>query len=316
MIDVGRVLAWPLVALVALVVLRKPVGAMLSDVGKRATKLSLFQFAVELATVPELAPQWNVPNAGDVRQLTRADVFDSYTTTLFQQLAIAGASDYITVDLGAGDQWLTSRLYIFVVMLRRLRGLRCVVFTATVRDVRGAFIGWAEATEARWMLAMLYPWFESALAHALAAVNPAVMSLNGGMQFYEANNVVKEFLHNIQANDQGMAGLGSGAQPGAPPPAGVPGPPEWIRLPLAQGEVQVWEHAAWITPTLMDGLIGPNDADAAFVDSPDTGADARAKAIARRSGPFVALVNPAGRFKALVDRQALLESMAATYAES
>ncbi len=39
--------------------------------------------------------------------------------------------DYIVVDLEVGKKWLTSRLFIFTLLLKRLRGLRCVVFLGT-----------------------------------------------------------------------------------------------------------------------------------------------------------------------------------------
>src|SRR5438309_7526446 len=317
MIDVTRVLVWPLVALMALIALRKPLAAMLGDVGKRATKFSVWQFAVELSTVPELAPAWNVPYAGDVRQLTNAAVFDSATTTLFEQLASTGASDYITVDLGSGDQWLTSRLYIFAVMLRRLRGLRCIVFTATVGEVRGSFVGWAEPTDVRWMLAMKYPWFETAYAHALATVEPGIMSHEGGMVNYVANRVVREFLAQIQALGPAVPEPSANLVPAASQAGSAAAPADWISLPRASpAEPQGMEHAAWITARLLEQVIGPRDTDNAFADSPDITPEKRAQAIARREGPFVALVNPTGRFKGLVDRQALLESIATGYAQS
>jgi len=87
------------------IILHRPLAALIGDIGRRATKVSLFQFAVELSTVPQLEPSWKV-GTEDVRRLTRADVFDSATMTLFQELSSAGASDYIVVDLGRGDQWL------------------------------------------------------------------------------------------------------------------------------------------------------------------------------------------------------------------
>jgi hypothetical protein len=164
-------LAWPAAILAAVVLLRKPLASLLEDLGKRATKLSIFQFAVELATVPELAPSWNVPG-GDVRQLTRADVFDSATMSLFQELSGAGASDYIVVDLGGGNQWLSSRLYIFVLLLQRMRRLTSVVFTAAKGDETGVFIGIADPARVRWALAMEYPWLESAFARAYAQIAP------------------------------------------------------------------------------------------------------------------------------------------------
>src|SRR2546422_10055389 len=89
-----QAIAWPAVALTAVLILRGPLGSLVLDLGRRATKFSLFDFAIELSEVAQVAPVWNV-GVGDVRQLTKAEVFDSATMSLFQELARAGASDYI-----------------------------------------------------------------------------------------------------------------------------------------------------------------------------------------------------------------------------
>jgi hypothetical protein len=317
-VDLVSAVAWPAVILAAVIVLRNPLTNMLQELSKRATKVSAFQFAVELSTVPQLAPPWKVAG-DDVRQLTRADVFDSATMTLFQELSSAGGSDYIVVDLGRGDQWLSSRLYIFASVLQRMRGLRSVVFTAAKGDETGVFIGAADPTRVRWALAMAYPWLEVAFAQAYAQIASApsapgtrlILSEEGALEPWAANNLVRAFLTDIQ----------SPPAPGQPVPAvplGPPGPPEWIELPsssLAHGPI--WERAAWLSVSLLEQIVGRSDLaqDSNFMDSPDVPAEERARAIARRSGHVVPLVSPSGRFTGLVDRQALLETIATAYGE-
>jgi hypothetical protein len=318
-VDLVSAIAWPLVVLVAVILLRRQLGALLDTVGKRATKVSIFQFAVELATVPQLAPSWKVPG-GDVRQLTRADVFDSATMTLFEELGTAGASDYIVVDLGRGMQWLSSRLYIFAVILQRMRGLRSVVVTATKGEETGVFIGEAEPDRVRWALAMAYPWLETAFARAYAQTAPGasapgtrfVVSQEGALEPWAANNLVRAFLTEIQFPRIGPP------SPADPAVGVAPGPPEWIELPRLQpGDPPVWERAAWLTVALLEQIVGSADLgrDSAFVDSPDVPPDERVKAIARRSGQFVALVGVSDRFLGLADRRALVESIAISLAE-
>jgi hypothetical protein len=319
-VDLVGALAWPLVILSVIILLRKPLGHLLEDVSKRATKLSLFQFSVELSTVPQLAPSWTVAG-DDVRQLTRADVFDSATMTLFQELSSAGASDYIAVDLGHGDQWLSSRLYVFALVLQRMRGLKSVVFTATQGEETGVFIGEADPARVRWALAMAYPWLESAFAHAYAEIAPSqppssarlIVSTEGALEPWAANNLVRAFLTEIQFPRPVVP------PPGQPPPALAPGPPEWIELPSASpAQGPLWERAAWLSASLLEQILGrPGLArDSAFADSPDLPSEERVRAIARRSGQFVPLVAAhTGRFTGLVDRRALLEAIAKTYAE-
>jgi hypothetical protein len=311
-VDLVDALAWPVVAIVGLCMLRKPLGSLLGDVGKRATRLSVFQVAIELATVPELAPSWKV-GADDVRQLTRADVFDSATMTLFAELSSPGATDYVVVDLGEGDQWLTSRLYVFALVLRRMRGLRCMVLTATIRDETGSFIGVADTSIVRWRLAITYPWMEAAFAHAYdevcLAMPPAgrvIISDDGALEPYQANDLVRAFLTEIQFP----------AQPGRPAQsAPTTSPQEWIELPGSTG-AQTWERANWVTAKDLEQLLSlpPVDDTLVFHDSPDIPSDERARMLVRRSGPFVPLVTGSGRFTGLVDRQALVEGIVSSVA--
>ena len=232
----------------------------------------MFQVAVELATVPELAPSWNVAG-GDVRQLTRADVFDSATMSLFQELSNAGASDYIVVDLGRGNQWLGSRLYVFVVVLKRMRGLE-PAFTATKGEETGIFVGLADPSRVRWRLAIAYPWLESAFARAYAHIAPPaasppgtrlIVSDEGALEPWTANNLVRAFLTELQY------------PPSPPPTAGqpvspiVPGPPEWIELPGSPaGQPPIWERAAWLSVSTLEQIVGPSGLvrESAFADSP------------------------------------------------
>jgi hypothetical protein len=318
-VDLVGALAWPVVILTAVVLLRRPLGSLLQDLGRRATKLSVFQVGVELATVPEVAPSWKIAG-DDVRQLTRADVFDSATMSLFSELSSAGASDYIVVDLGRGDQWLSSRLYVFVVVLQRMRGLRSVVFTTTKRDETGVFVGIADPARVRWALAMACPWLESAFARAYAQVVPAanspptpfIISVDGAIEPWAANNLARAFLTELQ-------------YPPAVPPAATPPvppivaePPDWIELPgTPAGQPQIWEHATWLSDGFLEQILGPSGLarDFAFTDSPDIPVDDRARAIARRPGETVALVTATGRFSGLVDRRAMLEAVATAYAE-
>lgn len=118
------VVAWPAVIVTAVLVLRKPLSSFLKGLGQRTKKLSVFQFALELSEVPEIKPTWSGPLLSDVRQPTAAAEFDSRAMALFEQFEDETAYDYAVVDLGVGNQWLTSRLFIFAVVLERMRGLQ------------------------------------------------------------------------------------------------------------------------------------------------------------------------------------------------
>src|SRR5215203_3828331 len=229
-IDLVGVVAWPVVVVTAVFLLREPLSSFLEGMGQRATKLSVFEFAVELAEVPEFTPAWSGPNLSDVRQPSPAAEFQSGAMALFEQIRDETASDYAVIDLGEGKKWLTSRLFIFAVMLQRMRGLRCFVFLETSGGIRRRFVGMAPPDVVRWSLARRYPWLESALANAYSNVLAhEIRSVQGGLDPHVANNVVMAFLADIQQ---------------AQAPAAQDNT-KWVKVKNPQGN-QTWEHARWL----------------------------------------------------------------------
>jgi len=197
-----------------------------------------------------------------------------------------------------------------------------VVFTATTEQESGVFVGLSDPSFVRWSLAIAYPWLEAAFARAYAQVSPErppsgttfVVSREGALQPLLANNLVRAFLTDIQYPPAVPVQPAQSASPVASPqPLG-----DWIELPRPiPTERQVWERATWLTPSLLLQVLGREalDRDSSFEDSPDLSTAERARGIARRAGAFIALVTRTGQFKALADRQALLEVIAHTYSE-
>ena len=104
-VDLVQALAIPVTIVIVVVVLRKPIAKFLGDLGGRVSKLSVGSISVELAEATEIRPAWSLEMNGqrfDVRQLSPADIFDSYADSLLRQLAEPGTLDYVVVDLGVG----------------------------------------------------------------------------------------------------------------------------------------------------------------------------------------------------------------------
>jgi hypothetical protein len=299
-IDLVRAVAWPVVVVTAVLLLRKSLRSFLEGMGQRATKLSIFQFAVELSEVPEFTPAWSGPYLSDVRQPTPAAEFQSGAMALFEQIRDETASDYAVIDLGEGKKWLTSRLFIFAVMLQRMRGLRCLVFLETSGGVRRRFVGMAPPDVVRWSLAMRYPWLESALAKAYSneLTYNEIRTVHGGVDPHVANQVVMRFLEDIQQ---------------AEAPA-TQDNTKWVTLKDSQGN-QTWEHARWLDGARLQRTLGHAIENAWVPDSPNAPADERAKMVLRREGPYVAVVEDGKVFRALIDRHTLVEQVAKDAAE-
>jgi len=257
-------------------------------------KFSIFEFALELSALPEFTPNWSAPSLTDVRQPSPADQFSSNAMALFDQIRSDAASDYAVIDLGTGQQWLTSRLFIFAVLLQRMRALQCFVFVETVGETRQKFIGMASPEGVRWGLARRYPWLEEAFAQAYGTLaNFQILSNSGALDTWQATQLVQFYLQRIQQN--------------VLPTTDVP---EWVTL----GTQQTWEHAKWIDAQRLERVLHAVLDDSWIPDSPDEISTARTKAVLRRRGPFVASVDGDRKFKTLIDRQALLEALAARFA--
>jgi hypothetical protein len=305
-IDLIGVVAWPVVVVTAVLLLRKPLSSFLEGMGQRATKLSAFQFAVELSEVPEFTPAWSGPHLSDVRQPSPAGEFQSGAMALFEQMRDETASDYAVIDFGEGDKWLTSRLFIFAVMLRRMRGMRYFVFLETSGGVRRRFVGMAPPGVVRWSLAMRYPWLESALANAYFEMysqlpDEEIRSVHGALASEWAGPLVgMRFLEDIQQAEDPDAQDNT----------------KWVKVKGPQGS-QMWEHARWLDGARLERVLGHSIETASVPDSPDAPADERAKMVLRREGPYVAVVEGEERnvFRALIDRHTLVEQVAKDAAE-
>jgi hypothetical protein len=157
------VIVWPLSVLVAVLVLRRPIGDLFRGVGDRITSVSVASVSIELA-VP-VDPPWVGMQGADARGLVAAsEVNDSYFDSLRQSLWSSERADYFVVDLksSGSSQWLTSRLYLFTWVLSRMKGIRAVVFVATRGDVARSFVGVAAANRLTLALEDSEPWLRLA----------------------------------------------------------------------------------------------------------------------------------------------------------
>jgi hypothetical protein len=297
-VDLLKSLAWPAVVVFSLYLFRRPLTDLVAQVARRASKLSVYQVSVELATLPELSSSWSIGSA-DVRQLTSSQIFDSPSSTLFEELLKPGRVDYAVVDLGTGEKWLTSRLFIFALILGAVTRLRAFVFVENSGGVRRRFLGIATPSSIQSALATQYPWLEEAYLRAAAAQYfpplPDSRFSNQPPLFTSTEqsrviNFVQGFIENIQRTTC--------------PPAQEAG----SHLEISS-EPHVWERAHWIDGERLEHDLAGHLEYARYEDSPDEPQSMVAEGVARRKGTFVALVDEDRRFVGLIDRHALLDQM-------
>ena len=298
-VDLLKTFAWPLVVGFALYLFRRPIIELVSQIIKRAKRLSVYSVSVDLASLEELTPPWSVGTV-DVRQLTSAEIFDSYSDTLFTELLSTQISDFAIVDLGKGKEWLTSRLYVFSLVLGEIKNLKAFVFLESIGGHRRRFLGTATPASVRRKLAVTYPWFEEAFISALSKVYTSPVEQVGVSKYtneaaifsgavqWKVTQFVRQLVENLQRtttppDDEMHSYLEIGTEP------------------------QTWERAYWIDGERLErdlaGILNYSWCE----DSPDIPRKTLIESIIRRPGPFVAKVDEDRRFLSLVDKNALLE---------
>jgi hypothetical protein len=247
-----------------------------------------------LAKVPDLlvaafAADETTTAAEHMPTVVTDSIGGSGIASLLGQIDPNSVSDYAIINLGNGQNWLTTRLFLFAVLLRRMRGLRGFVFVETRDEIPGQFIGIAKPDFVRWRLARVYPWLERAIAHAYSAIDDlAIRSDAGALDPNSAGRLVENFINQpeIQSHRREES-------------------QDWhVLFP------GVSEHATWINRTLLDRLFDLAPTRSSVFDAGDLTEKQRTLAVLACEGPFVALVDDRNRFRTLIDRERLLNSTA------
>jgi hypothetical protein len=303
-----RALIWPLIAIVALIVLRSPLGDLVKILGQRIHKFSFGGLSLELAEVREVKTQ---TLETEIRQLDAGVVPQSGSTAiagLLTQLQSGRQHDYIVLDLGseASPRWLTSRLYLLALLITLIDRPIRMVFVETAGGVRRRFIGAAAPNHVRWALARRYGWFETASAAAYATLGGAYCSANtltinpiSSFQFDPTTGRLAEWqlTQLMQAFLQGIRG---------PQPVQANAEAEqWV--PLNDG---LSEHAKWVDGARIERLLGTDLNGSSVVLMPNQNVSDLSDAVLRQQGRFVPVVDSDRSFHCLVDRSATLEGLA------
>jgi hypothetical protein len=308
--DLVSAIAWPAVIIAVIFVLRNPLQRLASRIGASAQSLSIGPsgFSVEFGAAVRDVPTQSSTVLGDLRTAT-PQLADSGSDTMFAQLASEAPAPHLLVDLGEGREWLTTRLYLFALMLASMRRTRTLVFVETVMGVRGRLVGLAAVGQVHAALARVYPWLEADYAHAYAdatmtwrtglppAGGPASFVLDhyGRLEQGVAQALVRDFLRNVKSNA----------------PAAPTGGPEWVNELV--DDIPLIEHARWLTGVDIERILGPALERFAYLieTAPRTPAEIAAATLRMQGHDVIALVDEQHRFRGVVvDRRPALDALA------
>lgn len=283
-------LAWPLAAVGIAFAFREAIGGFIGSLGGRLTKLSVFSVSVELTPA---APAGGTGFLGEVRSVANPAEINDSSRTMLDQVELTQPADYAVIDLGMGNEWLTSRLYVAAIMLKRMRGVRAFVFIGEEGGVKRRVLAVASADELRWLLAKRFPALELAWQIALAgqfppmrySTSPFITSASGAFDPMIARMITSNFIGILQ---QG--------------PLKSPNASDWTVFDKPRGE-----RGVWVTQELLQQLL-PSCAFSAWAPAfRDASPGKLARAVLRRSGDVIALVNDDRSFDFAVSRRTLLE---------
>ena len=322
-VELVKALAWPIVALVIAGGFRRPIAQFVGALGSRITKLSLFK--VELELVPASAATIT-PLLDDIRTATNPAAISDSSRMMLEQVQSGTPADYALVSLGQGEEWLTSRLYIAAVMMERMRGVKAFVFVERTSTTERRFVAVAPVRQLRWALSRRYPWLEAAWLRGLVSLYPAgppanvpalpvgakwppdprtlampqplIVSDTGSFEASRARQLVSGLIESLQRD----------SIPAVPPQPLSNG--EWVTL-----RETTQERATWVTRELLGSLLPQSAFDAWANGMRDAPRARRTRAVLRGAAPFIALLEGDREFSRLVNRQALLEEIAASLGE-
>lgn len=327
-------LAWPAVVGALAWWYRAPLAKLITEAPRYVKSFKLGAVEVQFAEAKPASLSM-IQGAVDLRHAgTPNDVNDSTLASFYAQVADPTRMDYVVVDVGTGSDWLSSRLYILSVIMRRMRGLRAIVFVESNASVRRKLVGVCECEPVRWLLAARWPRFESALAAAELNVWGHPYDLPSPIPGTVASIVIPRAagspVQNIPpfSKDRGFRianaeGRLEGCQRGSPEGAALllKSFLDAIQRPI-QAESDDWqvlgstpsiaEYAVWLTGTLIDQiLVGSLEKRSVRLhDYQGWNEQLRVRAFLEHPFDWVAVTREDGVFDRLINRREMLEQLA------
>jgi hypothetical protein len=285
--DLAGKIAWPVTVVAILVYFKSAIGRVIEQIGTRGGEVSFGGLGIKLPVMERAAVDDDVLlfKTTDPMQITN----DSAKRTLLRMLREPGLREYSVINLGEGNEWISSRLFIFAIMLQRMKGIQCIVF---LEGSPPKFLGLASPEHVRWSLAQDQPWLEQAYANAYASnlyyqqEESFIVSKYGALDGQTADNVVRNYIQRVTQS------------PTTPMPLTVR---PWATLGNST------EYGTWLFSSGIQRILGETLRKEMIVESSDRRTEA--KALLQCSAPYVARVKSTGEFISVISRVGFVNEM-------
>jgi hypothetical protein len=216
----------------------------------KVSKLAIGTFSIEFAETKGFEPNLKIETAGglfDLRNQPGVPIERSGKETLLAQIKQGGNRDFAIFDLGKGKNWLSTRLFLFTIVLADLFSLRRIIFLYTKGDVSNYYLGTAEPKDIRSAFSKVYPWLDDAFADAYIETwkhlsNNQVTSKNsifGSINDVNANFIIHGFLKKVQVKTDNITSEKLSINLDS-----------WTNL-----KDERWEHGEWMTHNKLEDIL-------------------------------------------------------------
>jgi hypothetical protein len=307
-IDIDAILAaiaWPVLATIVLVLVivhHERLGPFIKEL--RISKVSAGPVSLEFAQtiVHEAKEQLQLKNEADIIDLrsdgTAEPLLNEANDTLVKQIKQAPSTGFAIFDLDIGKTWLSSRLYLFTIILQNIHKLKRIVFICNRDGIKNSFVGITEPQQLRSALAKEYPWLEDAFPQAYIDTWRQIQRRHifGSIDQITAMGIVPKFLGNIQRDH---------------PPLGTSEASEWTKMK----HKGTWEHAEWITIDRLEEILGQALDTSSWISESEVRNKGKGDLIRRviyRAGDYVAILDKDRSFEkqTIIDKNELARDAA------
>jgi hypothetical protein len=333
-VDLIGAVIWPMTLLAVFLAYRNHLPRLIDGLSRRVSGVSLGSFSVSFAVATEVSPRvWD-----SLKYLTDPLAMEAVPDSgqaLFQLIGSGTRADSARIDLGSGTEWLTSRLYIFSIILSNVLGVRCLVFTETLGGLPRRFVGLSDPVAVRSTLERRFDWFQRAFTRGRLDLSQDLY----GERLAQIKRLIRrgklqdwELAAKIQSVVGSAARLADLSEPGAAEntaqrflhddlirrerPADLPAERGWVPLRRIEEGGMREEHANWIEGGAhLESILGEALRTPYVLEAPGTTVRDLQRQAVLQDGPFVAVLDGEGRFKRLLNRGAIVEQLSREIAE-